>query len=284
MFTETATPQAFENFFEHAEPNFRENSSYYSGEYTSNIPSEGFGEYLQGNADWETIYEAGFTYQDGMRFAFEGYENLSDAEIDDAMEYMLGHMSEEEQAEFFKKIGRFIKRNLPRVAKVVKKYAKPVLKTAGGVVGGIFGAPAAGAKIGGMLGGGISKLAGAALHHVNRGKHPLTGVKNAVAAAQQRAAQGQPIIPQQQVQGLLSQLSGLLGMMPQLNPQANMANYYSGEQFVYNSYGEAISETAYLNGLAETVLEIAEQIYQALPDHAEISREDFVQWAEGFNA
>jgi hypothetical protein len=120
--------------------------------------------------------------------------------------------------------------------------------------------------------------------YVAQGKSPITGVRNVVAAAQQRAAQGQPIIPQQQIQGLLSQLGGLLGMLPQINPRANMANNYGGEQFVYNPYGESITESAYINGLAETVLEIAEQIYQALPEHAEINREDFVQWTEGFNA
>lgn len=281
MFTESHTPQNFETFFDQSESGVAQLAPHFAGEYTSNIPSEGFGEYLQGNGDWESIYQAGYSYQDGMRFAFEGYENFSDAEVDDAMEYMLSHMSEAEQAEFFKKLGRWIKK---KALPAVKKYAAPVLKTAGGVVGGIFGAPAVGAKIGGLLGNKVSQLAGMAQKYVAQGKSPITGVRNVVAAAQQRAAQGQPIIPQQQIQGLLSQLGGLLGMLPQINPRANMANNYGGEQFVYNPYGESITESAYINGLAETVLEIAEQIYQALPEHAEINREDFVQWTEGFNA
>jgi hypothetical protein len=72
-------------------------------------------------------------------------------------------------------------------------------------------------------------------------------------------------------------------MLPQINPQPAMANNYGGEQFVYNPYGETLSETAYITGLAETVLEIADQIYKALPDHAKINREEFIQWTEGFN-
>ncbi len=114
--------------------------------------------FLADSEDWNRVYQAGVSYQDGVRMMLgpEG-ESLTDPEVDQLLERITDSMEPADAAEFIKGLGRALSGALP----VLGQVAKTALPIVGGAVGSIV-APGIGTALGGALGGAAANLVGQA--------------------------------------------------------------------------------------------------------------------------
>ena len=114
--------------------------------------------FLAESEDWSRLYNAGVTYQDGVRMLLgpEG-ESLTDPEVDQILERITDSMEPAEAADFLSGVGRALQGALP----VLGQVAQVALPIAGGAIGSAV-APGIGTALGGALGGVAGNLVGQA--------------------------------------------------------------------------------------------------------------------------
>ncbi|MCA3284728.1 MAG: hypothetical protein ING16_17920 [Roseomonas sp.] len=125
--------------------------------------------FLAESEDWSRLYNAGVTYQDGVRMLLgpEG-ESLTDPEVDQILERITDSMEPAQAAEFLSGVGRALQGALPALGQAAKvalpivgQVAQVALPIAGGAIGS-FVAPGIGTALGGALGGVAGNLVGQA--------------------------------------------------------------------------------------------------------------------------
>lgn len=250
MTRQTRNNSEFQTFFESAEAGEAE-AAYEMAEtalYESMADSGlAFPIGMESDPEWIDIYASGASFRDGAREAFPELAEVSDEGVDDALFEMTEGMSEAEAAEFWKRIKRFARRAAGKVA----RYAAPVIRRAGQAVGGVIGGPA-GAAIGGRIGRFAGRAVGRGLTRFSQtGKTPRIRIR--------RPTRANPWFNRQQVARGVNQLSGILNS-PRVQQAIQPRPAPAAGNEMFDQYGEAIGYDSTIDEVAETILDLADQI------------------------
>ncbi len=263
-------------------------------EYFSESGRNIYPENITGNADWETLAEYNVGPRELARLTLDGFESLTDPEVDEALESILHTMSDAEIESFWRGLARF-------GAKIVK----PLAQWGGTALGTVIGGPV-GAAVGNVAGRALGNLAQRGLSRAGRPRRrpqarrrrrvrsqgrfrgqPRSGpsrrtisqrVRRNIHQGATRIRRGQPLFNQQQMSHAVRRVQGVLAS-PAV--QRSLSNSYGDEVIeTENMFGEYYPSDLALAGTAETILELAADIEELLPENTDIDFDQFDHWAD----